>query len=603
MSLGANVLYGNRALYGVVNLDSHASVAAGLARLEARARCLNLRVASRLADGVGLGIASRDSALASDDWSLDQRRSLLGAVVGEMLTTPTPEGAGAFRAARLADVLEVADAESPAKPFVTANGTYAFAVSERSKRTTIGTNRRGGIPVFYRVEQGQLFFGSLLSLLAGSGDAVDPQAVQEFLRFLYIGAPRTIYRDVRRLEPGCCLVIEHGVVGVLDLEQPPLPAVPAQMSLADAMRGLEDVILRSVTARFGSRKVGLLLSSGVDSAMLAAARQKTDPGNTECFTVGFDRPELDEAEAAGRIAGHLGIAHHVLRFSAPAYAEAFGAMAAGFDQPFADPACLPLALAARAAADRVEVLADGTGADGDFGAPIPRALKFSLDTACRLPRWQRRLASAILRGTHLRRPAGYADLFDFADIEDLFITWNGWSRAELRDLCGSDAGIDDSLFYRSFRRDRTHSSQAVYDAIAVFPPDDSRFEAAGLSGIPISLVYHDPDVTAFLRTLPASCRYSAGETKFVLRRVLAQYVPETTKKHYFKFPLAEFLLSQAEVTLKRYLTREVLQRCNVVNPEMGTTYLRRFEAGAGELVHRIWALLVLHAWLEARPRP
>ena len=98
---------------------------------------------------------------------------------------------------------------------------------------------------------------------------------------------------------------------------------------------------------------------------------------------------MDETIAARALANQIGIPHRVLRFSVPEYALMFNRVIEEMEQPFGDPVELPLSLACLTAQHSVEVLCDGTGSDGLFGAPIPRHLVLSLQTA-KLPRRFRR---------------------------------------------------------------------------------------------------------------------------------------------------------------------------------------------------------------------
>lgn len=486
------------------------------------------------------------------------------------------------------------------------DGTFAAAIwNEKDREFILICDRRGDGRLFYTVENGQLLFSSWLSLLARPRAFVDRQAISEFLRFLYIAPPRTIYSGIRRVEGGHYVTATSGRVVT---HRWPCQAVENNgytardgdgQDLADFQTRFETAIGR----RIAGRRAGVLLSSGVDSAALAAGCEHASPGGVETFTVGFDNVELDETEAARALARQIGVPHTELRFGMSQYSAAFERVISGMEQPFGDPVQLPLALACEHARRTVDVLCDGTGSDGLFGAPIPRHLKFSLEIASKLPVALRRNIAAtarLLRFSYLSR---HATLFEFDDPEELFITWSGWNKRELIDILNCPIDFSESGFYRIFRSHASSGSQPLYDAIGVFPPDDSRFEAAALAGLPLELPYHDVDLWSYVRNLPESCRIADGETKVILRRLFSRYFPAaglTTQKHYFNIPLQELMARSKYSLIEEHLAPETIKRHGLVDANRARTYIDRFIAGDERLRFKVWALLVLHAWLDKR---
>jgi len=346
-----------------------------------------------------------------------------------------------------------------------------------------------------------------------------------------------------------------------------------------------------------------LLSSGVDSAVLVAGCQSVNPGCVDAFTVGFDDIELDETRAAAALAHQIGVPHRELRFAPSDYAAAFERVAKNMEQPFGDPAQLPLSLACTQAKEFVDVLCDGTGSDGLFGSPVPRHLRFSLEMAAKLPATVRLKTAAAMRKLNLLNVSQYAALFDFDDPEELLITWSGWRRGELSELLGRPVEFSQSAFYRCFRAHADSSAQALFDAIGVFPPDDSRFDAAALAQIPLELPYHDIDLWRYVRELPGQYRIADGETKVILRRLFCHYFPSAgpaSKKHYFNIPLQEVMARSNFSLINEYLTQSKLKNHGLVDPEVARRWIERYIAGDQSLLFKVWALLVAHAWLESR---
>ena len=94
-----------------------------------------------------------------------------------------------------------------------------------------------------------------------------------------------------------------------------------------------------------------------------------------------------------------------------------------------------------------------------------------------------------------------------------------------------------------------------------------------------------------------------GESKVLLKQLFAKYFPaklRLIKKHYFNIPLSDLLAENNFEIIRTSLAREMILRHNLVDPEKAGMWLDRYMAGDGSLMFKVWALLVLHAWLDAR---
>ena len=596
------MLFNGEAIFGVLDLGGEeAGTRCRVERFARRARRLNADVQSQTVGAAVLGWAGRKAGcLRRSGQSRDSK--IHAAVLGEIFS---PRGGHELFCGGRVDCDWVAEGyRNGGVDFLAQlDGTFALALWDSEARVLVLlTDRRSDAQLFYRMDGNHLSFSSWLSLLAEPDLGYDRAAVHEFLRFLYIAPPRTIYKETFRIEPGCYLEVLDGKAGTHFFERDDDCSSPWDGSADEALDRFQDIFENAIARRIGRRRVGVFLSSGVDSATLLAGCCRSNPGNVEAFTVGFDDTGLDETSTARAYARYLEVPHTVFKFGLKEYRCAFEDVAREFDQPFADPAGLPLVLATAASKDRVDVISGGTGGDDLFGAPIPRHLRFSLNYAAKLPVGLRLALARVVRKAR-GGISDYASLFDFGDPEELLVTWSGWRRSELENLLGQDIDFADSAFYRRFRRYRDEGVQVLYDALGIFPPDDCRFEAAGPAGIPIELPYHDVDLHAFVEKLPMKLRMCDDITKVLLKNLFERYFPENlrlAKKHYFNMPLNELLANDHFELLRTHLTKEELLHHGCVDYEAASPWIRRFMAGESKLAFKIWALLVLHAWLGWR---
>ena len=488
----------------------------------------------------------------------------------------------------------------------TLDGAFTLALwHQREQRLLLMSDRCGDGKLFIKKQPDGLKFSSWLKLLSDGSEDIDRQAVQEFLRFLYITPPRTIYRDIECVEPGSLFVLTRGAVAVEALDSAPAPLSSALFvdEPEGTVQEFQSLFEASIRRRIGARRVGVFLSSGIDSATLMAGCDQVNPGQVEAFTVGFDTVALDESNAARAMANCLKVPHATLRFKAADYRAAFENMGHAFDQPFGDPACLPLACAARIARERVEVVCDGSGSDGLFSAPVPRRLRFAFERSARLSPVARRALTALFRSGNFANWGAYGSLFDFDDPEEPFITWSGWKKREMEALLGTPIKLDGSGFYRAFRSVRRVDAQQRFDAVGKFPPDDGRFEAAAMEDVAMTLPYHDSTIVSFVRRQPQSLRFDGGATKILLRQLFARYYKdynEILSKRYFNFPLQSFVAGDQFALVRRFLSSACLARHGLLDPARVIPWVERYLAGDDSLLFKIWSLLVLQSWLEAR---
>jgi asparagine synthase (glutamine-hydrolysing) len=238
-------------------------------------------------------------------------------------------------------------------------GMFAIAIWDAPRRRLVLARDRFGIkPLYYREAGGELAFASELRALPRG--EIDLDAVEAFLAFNAIPAPLTIFKDARKLPAGHLLCWEDGAVRLERFAQlAPLPE--RHDDRAELVEELRARLRDSVRAQLVSDvPVGVLLSGGLDSALLAAlaAEESAEPLRT--FSIGFEEHSPDELADAQRVAERYGTQHRELVLR-PDPALLLPALAEAFDEPFADFSALPTYLVSELAAGDVKVALSGEG--------------------------------------------------------------------------------------------------------------------------------------------------------------------------------------------------------------------------------------------------
>ena len=448
---------------------------------------------------------------------------------------------------------------------------------------------------------GEVGFATHLNSLprsAGTAQRIARHSLHEFLRFGDIAAPSTIFEKVQALEAGQLLrCTASGIAAHEWREHERRLAVPVDFEAA--VDQLDTRLLHSVEARIeGVSRPAAFLSGGVDSSLICALASRLQ-SDTTAITVGFDGAAFDEAPLAQRIALHLGMRHEVLRFSRDELVSAFERLSQQLEQPTADPATPATLLAFDHCRSRFGTVLDGTGADEAVGDMPPRHVRLAVGYASLLPTIVRGPVARLLGA--IPAISGYAPILDFEHPADTMIRWKGFTRHEIEELCDEPVSFENTQFYRTYARFSRRAHFERYSALLGVMPSDRLSQAELITGARIRYPFCDAQTDRFLRQLPVDFRYLPGEPKRILRALLARYVPReiwNVPKHGFNFPLREFLAADDFALVRRYLDAGAWRQSRVLSAERVQHYAHQFMAGDAHLTFRVWALVMLGAWLE-----
>src|SRR4051794_38271687 len=327
-------------------------------------------------------------------------------------------------------------------------GMFAVAIWDAPRRRLVLARDRFGIkPLYYRAADNELAFASELRALPRG--EIDLDALEAFLAFNAIPAPLSIFRETRKLPAGHLLVWEDGAVR-LERFARPHPLEEREDDQAELVEELRSRLRDSVRAHLVSDvPVGVLLSGGVDSALLAAlaAGESAEPLRT--FSIGFEERSFDELADARLVAERYGTQHRELVLR-PDAALLLPALADAFDEPFADSSALPTYLVSRLAAEDVKVALSGEGGDELFGgyytyaadllaerlggaAALARPLVERLPSSTRRASFDYR-AKRFVRAAHLpplERHLGWKTIFSADARAELTGRRHGWEPGSL----------------------------------------------------------------------------------------------------------------------------------------------------------------------------
>ena len=517
-------------------------------------------------------------------------------------------------------------------------GMFAMALWDRRDRVLYLVRDRLGIkPLYWAERDGQIVFGSELKALRADRSwtpALDRDALASYLRFGYIPAPLTIYRDVRKLEPGTILAVrETG-----------MPTIVRYWSLADiARKGRSapieanedeaaeelDALLRDAVGRrmVADVPLGAFLSGGIDSSVVVALMQAQSSRPVRSFTIGFHEPGFDEAQHAAAIARHLGTDHTEL-YVLPEHArEVIPRLPTIYDEPFADSSQIPTFLVSEMTRRHVTVALSGDGGDELFAG---YARYFESDARWRtinaMPHRARQLAASALRAVPPRcwdalarlvpashRPNHFSDKLgklsyalaaeggEFsAFYRQVMSLWSDPARVVKHAI--EPKGLLDDPRAREFGPDVIAWMQYV-DTLAYLPDDiltkvDRASMAVSLEArVPIL----DHRVVAFSWRLPRGMKAQGSSGKRLLRRVLERYVPKDLverPKMGFGVPIGAWLRGPLRGWADTLLDERRIAADGIFDAAPIVSRWRQHLAGTHNWDASLWTILMFQAWKE-----
>jgi len=506
-------------------------------------------------------------------------------------------------------------------------GMFSFAVwDEQEQKILLFRDRIGVKPLYYGWDGKVLWFGSELKALREYHHwmpEVNQQALGQFFQYSYISAPRTIYRNVYKLPPAHYLELNR---------QKPEPVIRQYWSVMDhvaqgPLRGteeeladrLEELLISAFRYRMvADVPVGVFLSGGIDSSLVAAILQAHSGQTIHTYTLGFNEKEFDESAWAKKIAQHLGTEHTEYILDQDAAVPVLPSLAEMYDEPFGDPSALPTYLVAQLARKDVKVALSADGGDELFGgyayyANLPRRLAMLEN----IPYSLRKLSGAFLSeipvsalslfkarfaamgGSKISRYASQLDaLLSDCRPEKLFsVSRSYWFPREVSVLlssheasCGSDVSYSDCFEEHMMLCDIHH-----YHPDDILVKMDRATMAVGLEGREPLL---DHRLVEFAYRLPLKYRLGTLGGKHLLRKILYKYVPKAMierPKQGFALPVNRWLHGPFGKTMKE----EILHICEQagLNLSMVNREIRASEK-TGDNAMRVWLLYIYAAWFR-----
>ena len=515
--------------------------------------------------------------------------------------------------------------ESGADCLAKLKGMFAFALWDSKQRSLLlARDRIGKKPLHYCLTaEGVIFASEIKALLQhpAVNRELNLRGLSKYLSYEYVPAPDTIFRSIKKLEPGHYLIYSKHHSRIARYWDIPLQNNQATSRREeDCTEELRALLNLSVRRRLvADVPVGLFVSGGLDSGIVAAfaANAKSE---LDCFSIGFDEPSFDESVYSKTIAASLGIRHHVKMFTGRDMLQLLEQLPRLLDEPLADPSVFPLYLLSQFAARHLKVVLSGDGGDELFAG----YQTFQADKLMRyysaLPRFVKnsiRRLSQHLPVSHDYLSADYKiKQFLKADgvpPEIRFFLWRGaFSPAdkcallapEIRAELGNYDSYEDISRYVDESELGIGVERLLYLCMKLYLQDNNLVtvdRASMANGLEVRCPLLDQDLIEFVARLPTKYKLKGFQPKYLLKKAAEGFLPDTIiyrQKKGFGIPLAKWLGTDLKDFMLDHLNEARVRRQGIFD----YVYIKRLvdEQFSKTKDHRelLWTLIVFQSWYE-----
>lgn len=424
------------------------------------------------------------------------------------------------------------------------NGMFGLAIwDEKKKRLVLARDRMGIKMIYYKIENGLLYFGSeIRAILAGLNQKPDinSSAINLFLRYRYTPAPHTIYNGIQKLAAGTCLIVENGNAEVKrwwNYKPQLFDPVPSEAQVKEELLELYRQAVKSHL--LSDVPLGILLSGGVDSSMLLALMNEFGEG-WKSFTVGYGKSfaddELDDAKETAEI---FKSSHYSVEINRQSFEETLSKIIACVEEPIASSSIVPMYHVCQKARQEVKVALMGQGPDELFGGytrhlgvqygkywrSIPKIMRkpvgkmltilprnesirrglYSLEVPQRMIRYQQIfsvMSQSIISGLFQEKvlPDGFGNRIpdSWKELEKLLESTDelgGFQYLEIR------SSLPDELLMYGDKLSMAHSLE-------------------------VRVPYLDTKIVEYVERLPAKFKIRFGNRKWIHKQVCSSYLPK-----------------------------------------------------------------------------
>lgn len=510
------------------------------------------------------------------------------------------------------------------------NGMFAISIYDKvTKDFYLIRDRTGVKPVYYYLTDNGLLFGSELKPMMEHPDfkkELDLDALSLYLYHGYITAPKSIFKNTFKLEPGKILKFNNGKIEIStywSVEDQFKNRKIEKKTEEEWIKDLDDLLTDSIKDRMMSDvPLGAFLSGGIDSSLVVSIMQKISDKPVKTFTIGFEEPKYDEANYAKQVAKYLGTNHYELYLPIKKAEELIPKIPLFYDEPFADSSQLPTMLVSQLAREYVTVSLSGDGGDELFCGYGRYETILNLEKFIRCSKITNKIPLLKNIVTSVTTNSKYRQFFEITNENNVINSGYKNYLNSYKLLKNYKNKFNEKYEKIMNNTENLQEKNMLVDMITYLP--DDIFTKVDRASMSVSLesrapLVDDHRILEFSFSMPHDFKYKDGSKKYILKELLYRYLPKEMMdrpKKGFGIPIYDWLKTDLKNLVEANLDRKRIEKQGIFEWKEIESLLDNFfnyeteEKSANKLSKKfklykdgyidrtIWNLLVFQMWYE-----
>jgi asparagine synthase (glutamine-hydrolysing) len=503
------------------------------------------------------------------------------------------------------------------------SGQFAFALWDKKRaRLLAARDRAGEKPLYYHEGPEDIVFASEIKSLLSRADVprkLDLEALDLFLTYEFILAPRTIFEGVKKLPPAHAMSVEGGKVATWAYWQAP-DTVEEGRSEQSWAKELRETLASAVRSQMMSDvPLGAFLSGGIDSSTVVALMAEASSRPVKTFNIAFREGSYDESSYAREVAKLFGTEHRE-EILTPDVVSLFDRLVVHLDEPFADVSLFPTYLVSEVASREVKVVLSGDGGDELFAGydwyiadrlartlarfPGPHALRVLERASEWFPESAKKKGLVNKVKRFLAGAAAPAALQHYRWLSHL----RAGEKTELyspglrESLEGFSAAAPVISTLGEERNDLLN--RQLHTDFKLFLADDILVKVDRMSmatSLEARAPFLDKDVVELAFRMPGSLKLRGYRRKHILKQAMADKLPPrilNRRKEGFSIPMKNWLRSELRPLMESLLSRERIEARGLFEWPAVERRMREHLEGGRNHAHQLFPLMVFERWAQ-----
>lgn len=503
------------------------------------------------------------------------------------------------------------------------NGVFSIVIyNNKRKELILARDKFGSKPLFYYYSDNEFIFSSELNDIIEYGikKEIDNIALNTYFALTYIPAPHTIYKNVNKVEAGSYVKLENNNVNKKKYYNfsEKIKSSGLIKDYNTCKKEIKYQLVKSIERRMeADKEIGLFLSGGIDSSILANVISEISKKRIHTFTVGYDVVSFDESKKAEQVAKYNNTYHHSLLLDYKEAIKNLDDILFNFGEPYADSSVLAAYYVSKFAKEEVEIAFGGDGADELFAGYEKYLIKYYRNKYNIIPKNIRDILiepiiNKIPQNRHTNNILRKIKKVINTDIKNDFIM-------RFNMMClGYNNQLRAQLFNEEKYKDISYLVKPIYNELenldeltrTLFTDMKVGLEGdmipkiertSNLNSLIVRMPFLDPEFIEMSFMIPNDFKLRGNCKKYILKETFKDILPRhiiSAPKHGFGVPVGEWLKKELKNDLLELTERNFIKNQGLFQYDYIEKIIHEHLSGVNDFSFQLWTLFVFQKWYK-----